>query len=134
MNCFCGMVDRRKALSLISSRDHCQRSSSSRISDTPRAGFEPVQNQSSGFVEWSCAVVITITPRRHTTFFFSFSETSVFTYIGVKPELELCFILSYIGSVITNFTPRKVKNFWLLKNSYGVYSEFWILLHMLYKW
>ena len=35
MNCFCGMVDRRKAFSLISSRDHCQRSSSSRISDTP---------------------------------------------------------------------------------------------------
>ena len=25
MNCYCGMVDRRKAFSLISSRDHCQR-------------------------------------------------------------------------------------------------------------
>ena len=37
MNCFCGMVDRRKAFSLISSRDHCQRSSPSRFSDTPRA-------------------------------------------------------------------------------------------------
>ena len=35
MNCFCGMADRRKAFSLISSRDHCQRSSPSRISDTP---------------------------------------------------------------------------------------------------
>ena len=43
MNCFCGMVDRRKAFSLISNRYHCldQRSSSSRISDTPQAGFEP---------------------------------------------------------------------------------------------
>ena len=51
MNCFCGMVDRRKAFSLISSWDHCQRSSPSRISDTPRAGFEPAQNLSSGFVE-----------------------------------------------------------------------------------
>ena len=58
MNCFCGMVDRRKAFGLISSRDHCQRSSPSRISDTPWAGFEPVQNLSSGFVEWSCAVVM----------------------------------------------------------------------------
>ena len=48
---FCGMVDRRKAISLISSRDYCQRSSPSRISDTPRAGFEPAQNISSGFVE-----------------------------------------------------------------------------------
>ena len=50
---FCGMVDRRKAFSL------CQRSSPSRISDTPRAGFEPAQNLSSDLVEWSCAVVIT---------------------------------------------------------------------------
>ena len=65
MNSFCGMVDRRKALSLISSRYHCQRSSPSRIFDTPRAGFEPAQNLSSGFVEWSCPVVITTTPRRH---------------------------------------------------------------------
>ena len=51
MNCFCGMVDRRKAFSLISSRDHCQRSSPSRISVTPRAGLEPAQNLSSGFAE-----------------------------------------------------------------------------------
>ena len=57
MNCFCGMVDQQKAFGLISSRDHCQRSSPSRISDT--------QNLSSGLVEWSCAVVITTTPRRH---------------------------------------------------------------------
>ena len=32
---FCDIVDRRKAFSLISSRDHCQRSSPLRISDTP---------------------------------------------------------------------------------------------------
>ena len=38
---FCGMVDRRKAFSLISSRDHCQRSSPPRISDTPGTEFEP---------------------------------------------------------------------------------------------
>ena len=49
MNCFCGMVDRRKAFSLISSRDHCQRCSPSRISDTLRAGFESAQNLNSGF-------------------------------------------------------------------------------------
>ena len=65
MNCFCGMVDRRKTFSLISSRDHSQRSSPSRISDTPRAGFELAQNLSSGLVEWNCAVGITTTPRRH---------------------------------------------------------------------
>ena len=62
MNCFCGMVDWRKAFSLISSWGHCQRSSPSRI---PWAGLEPAQNLSSGLVECSCAVVITTTPRRH---------------------------------------------------------------------
>ena len=51
MNCFCGMVDRRKAFSLISSRDHCQRSSPLRISDMLRARFEPAQNLSTGLVE-----------------------------------------------------------------------------------
>ena len=59
MNRFCGMVDRRKAFSLFSSRDHCQRSSPSRISNTKWAGFEPAQNLSSDLVEWTCAVVIT---------------------------------------------------------------------------
>ena len=63
--CFCGMVDWRKAFSLISNRDHCQRPSPTRISDTPRTGFEPAQNLSSDLVEWSCAVVVTTTPRRH---------------------------------------------------------------------
>ena len=58
------VVDRRKAFSLISSQDHCQRSSSLRISDTLQAGFKPAQNLSSGLVEWSCAVVITTTTRR----------------------------------------------------------------------
>ena len=58
MNCFCGMFDWWKVLSLISSWDHCQRSSQSQISNMPWAGFEPVQNLSSGLVEWSCAVVV----------------------------------------------------------------------------
>ena len=65
MNCFCGMVDRRKAFGLVSSRDHCQGSSPLRISDRLRAGFEPAQN--SGLVEWSCVVVIITTPRRNRT-------------------------------------------------------------------
>ena len=50
-NCFCDMVDRRKAFSLISSRDHDQRSSPSRLSGTPQAGFESAQNMSLGFDE-----------------------------------------------------------------------------------
>ena len=46
---FLCMVDKRKAFSLVSIGDHCQRSSPSRISDTLRVGFEPAQNLSSGF-------------------------------------------------------------------------------------
>ena len=48
----------------VYSRDQCQRSSPSRISDTPRARFEHTQNLSSGLVECSCAKVITTTPQR----------------------------------------------------------------------
>ena len=59
INCFYGLVDRRKAFNLIFSRDHCQIFSPSRISDTPRAGFESAQNLSLDFVELGCAVVIT---------------------------------------------------------------------------
>ena len=70
MNCFCGMVDGRKA------ERHFQpgplsgmltianfRHAAGRI----WACAEPV----SGFDEWSCAVVITTTPRRHRQFFLS---------------------------------------------------------------
>ena len=65
MNCFRGMVNRRKAFSLISSLDHCQRSSPLSASYTPRTAFEPTRNLSSGLVEWNCAVVITTTPLLH---------------------------------------------------------------------
>ena len=65
MNFFCSMVHPRKTFSLVSNQNHCQRSSPTQISNTPQTGFEPVQNLSSGFIEWSCVVVITTTPRRH---------------------------------------------------------------------
>ena len=64
MNCFCDMVDGQKAFSFIFSRNYCQRSSPSRISDMPWAELEPVENLSSGLVEWSCAVAMTTIPRR----------------------------------------------------------------------
>ena len=62
MNCFCGMVNRRKVLSFTSRRDHCQRSSPLRISDTSREEFEPAQNLSSGLAKRSCAIVKITTP------------------------------------------------------------------------
>ena len=39
--------------------------SPSQISNKPWAGFKLAQNLSPGFLEWSCAAVITNTPRRH---------------------------------------------------------------------
>ena len=58
MKCFCGMVDQWQTLSLISIQDQCHRFSMLQISHTPQAGFEPTQNLISGFIEWSCAVVV----------------------------------------------------------------------------
>ena len=99
MNCFCGMVDRRKVVSLISSRDHCQRSSPSSFSDTPWAGFEPAQSLSSGLVEWSCAVLITTTPRRHNVFLLQKIALSTFKQKGC----QVCFFKK-----ILNFSQNDV--------------------------
>ena len=115
---FCGMVDRRKAFSLISSRGHCQRSSLSRISDTPRAGFEPAQNLSSGLVKWRCAVVITTTPRRHDWYFINWYFINYERWIHIKTmtsmkyrrnindEFSMCFFMSFRCriDVATNIT------------------------------
>ena len=109
MNCFCGMVDRRKAFSLISSRGHCQRSSPSRVSNTPRAGFEPAQNLSSDLVEWSCAIMITITPRRHILLERTKNLTKIFKYSKHFPENLQYF--SWTGSLL-----RDIDNNWVIFN------------------
>ena len=105
MNCFCGMVDRRKAFSLISSRDHCQRSSPSRISDTPRAGFEPAQNLSSGFVERSYAAAITTT---HGKIRCSVDSSADLQNVHEEVVNKNCFFIK-IENIVENF---------ILKNMY----------------
>ena len=56
LNCFCGMVDQRKTFSLISSRDHCQRSS-------PWTWVQNLSAEPQFRLSWiSCAVAITTTP------------------------------------------------------------------------
>lgn len=48
------------------------------IPNTPQPGFEPLQNLvSSGFIEWSCAVVIITTPQNHTNLKRLWSQTSL---------------------------------------------------------
>ena len=81
---FCAMVDWRKAFSVISKRDHCQRSPPSPISGTPREGLEAAQNLSSGLVEWSCAVVITTTPWHQLFSYISLGVTLLKLELGVR--------------------------------------------------
>ena len=110
MMMFLGMVDRRKAFSFISSQHHCQRSSSSRVSDMPLARFEPVQNLNSGLFKWSCAVVITTTTWRHRfiklnfSAFFSFCKISVST-IGILSltTIPISSVTVILGSSISIF-------------------------------
>ena len=105
MNCFCGLVDRRKTFNLISSRDHFQRPSPSRIFDTLGARYEPAKNQSSGFVEWSCAAVITTTPRRHicqlNNYFLSFFWIYVYCSFGISLSSYFFSVLLWIVSDLT---------------------------------
>ena len=133
-HCFCGMVDRRKAFSLISSRDHCQKSPPSRISETPRAGFEPAQSLSSGLVEWSCAVMITTTPRRHVQscqfilhiYCFMCQHTS--SYVATLALMSICKLISsekllFSKATITYVNDLPVKWFASAVNSQHRFCE-----------
>ena len=63
--CSCRTADRRKAFNLISSQDHCRSFSPSQTFDTLWSAFEPLQNLSSDFAEWSFPAVIITTSRHH---------------------------------------------------------------------
>ena len=74
MNCFYGMVDRRSAFTPYFQPGPLSEILSIANLRHTRAGFEPAQNLSSDFVEWSFAVVITTTPRLfHTKTSYSLS-------------------------------------------------------------
>ena len=78
-----------------------------RESPTRRAGFEPAQNLSSGLVEWSCAVVITNTPRCHIKILFPYVLTFVKISLGredfVKLSVPDIFTTSFHG--VLKFSP-----------------------------
>ena len=126
MNCFCGMVDRRKAFSLISSQDHCQRSSPSWISDMLQAGFKPAQNLSSGFVEWSCAVVITTTPRRHS---FNLMNTGMHFLLLIFQNIFYCFWMMTGMKNVNNFSTFC---YCLFPNS-NKYLQFWYIAFQIHN-
>ena len=97
MNFFCGMVDQRKAFNLISGWGHCQRSSSSRISDKQQARFEPVQHLSSGLVWWSCAVATTTTPRHHNSAIMYHYHLLLLQYHCFYVSLVMTIIFIYVN-------------------------------------
>ena len=66
---FCAIADWQKALSPIFSWVPSLKSSPSQFSNMLLVPFEPMQNLSSGLIEWSCAVVITATLRQHEMLF-----------------------------------------------------------------
>ena len=74
MNCFSGMVDRRKLISIIFSRNLYQRFSPSKISDVPGAGFKSLPKIKSNFVEWSWVVKLTLTPRHQTASLVTYNK------------------------------------------------------------
>ena len=140
---FCGMVNRGKASSLISSRNHCQKSSPSQISDMPRERFEPVQNLSSGFVEWSYPVMITTIPRHHTLYMLSFhvrlerpkliyySLTSIFPKYHFKTG-ALCLV--FLSSLV--FTSSEFDNYYfgILKVKQGGHNEIKPQIGNIFRW
>ena len=68
---------------------------------TPQAGFEPTQNLSPGSVEWSCAVMINATLRRH--FQAILWIWSFFAFYYERFVRESCFLsLSEIAEVASH--------------------------------
>lgn len=65
MNCFCGVIDQRKALNLTQGQEHCQRFSRLQIIDSLLAEFDPAQNLIEDIDDLLYAAVITTTPQRH---------------------------------------------------------------------
>ena len=91
-----------KGVNLVSSQDHCQRSSPFPISDKLQAGFEPAQDLSSGLVEWSCAVVIITTPRYYCMIVFSIiflSIISLMQSVNGAQFLNITFLFLLFGAV-----------------------------------
>ena len=112
------LTDERR-FSFISSRDHCQRSSPSQISGTPRAGFQPAQNLSSDFVEWSCRVVITTTPRRHN------ANCNMWVWISQFPCVRFSmWVCCREFQCVTKFqrVSKIIKNHWFDLNQYSSFS------------
>ena len=127
MNCFCGMVNWWKAFSLIYSWDDCQIFSSSQFSSTQWAGFESVQNLSSGFIEGSCAVVITT--RLLCSLFFHFSSSYCHLrrgkYWTVSLDRAACFWTIILCNMYVFVMPRFISVKYSFERSFLTPNNCW---------
>ena len=114
------LVDWRKVFTLVSNRVYCQRSSPSWISDKLRAVLKPAQNLNSGFVEWSCAVVITTTTRHHRILLES--------KLLIKVQISLIIILDLL---FISFFLMFLDDFFFYFRVFLVYFRTWWLSSLL---
>lgn len=139
MICCYDMVDGWKVFSLISSHGYCQRSSLLQIFHMLGAGFKPVQNMSSGFLEWSFAVVITITTQCQfepsLTCFGSFryiwAHLALLSWFSlIQAHLHLFwFIYAHLSSCqLIEVTSSCLPTFDLIKGDYSLFEL--ILAHL----
>ena len=112
MNCFYGMVDRRKTFSLISSWDHCQRSSPSRISRV-WACAEPEFRLWLWFL-WKDYVLTLET--------FSVKINNKFGVMLWKVFYENCGVIRYTGYWISNILSFEVSTI-IASNSTATYMS-----------
>ena len=112
MNCFCGMVDRRKAFSLISSRDHCQRSSPLRISDMPSR-------------VWTCAE-----PEFRLSWMKLCSSHNHYIYVGIY--IYIYTYIYYIYVLMDIYAYIIYIQYIYVYNVYSVYIYIYVYIHYIH--
>ena len=123
MNCFCGMVDQWKGLTLFPAGP-IVRDSHHHESDTPQVGFEPALNLSSGFDKWSCTVLITTAPSHQYSECVCFKSNFSVSQINRLDTMELYFCQSY--SCVLLFKAIAFFNFYLQLTIYFITFTFHI--------
>ena len=110
------MVDQWKALALFPAGTIVR---DPRHPDTPRAGFELLQNLSSCLVEWSCAPAITAAPQTVARV-LSVYQINIYQALCKNSTIMKC--RKYICDTIKRPEHRYLTNFWNLRFSLKRYA------------
>ena len=133
VNCFCGMVDRWKTFRLFSNRDHCQRSSPSRISDMLQAEVKSALNLNSDLAEWSCVIVITTTHRHNCHMYFSTFATLTLREKYPNAEFFLVRIFSHLDWIRRDAVSLRIQSeYWKIQSRKTTYLDTFHALSKVY--